>query len=73
LIRYNRAVEGNASTASVRDELRHIADELPDNATWADVIEEIHLQMVIELGLQDAREGRVKPLEEIRRKYGLPE
>ena len=50
-----------------------MADRLPENATWDDVMEEVYLQKVIERGLKASREGRMKPLDEVMRKYGLPE
>lgn len=72
-VRYTFAMDGNGNTATIREELHHIADKLPDGATWHDVMEEVYLQIVIEDGLKASREGRVKPLEEVMRKYGLPE
>ncbi len=66
-------MDRDGGTTVLRDELHRIADSLPEDATWDDVMEEVYLQKVIEKGLKDVREGRVKPVEEIRRKYGLPD
>ncbi len=66
-------MDDNGSTAMIRENLKHIADDLPEGATWDDVLAEILDRMAIEKGLEDSRAGRVTPVAEVRRKYGLPE
>lgn len=58
----------------VRKEDAHkLADQLPPNATWEDLMHEIYIRETIEKGLDDSRSGRTKDVSEIRKKYGLPE
>lgn len=42
---------------SIREELHHLADELPDNATWKDVAYEAYVRQEIKAGLAQARRG----------------
>ncbi|MCP4487099.1 MAG: hypothetical protein GY820_07245, partial [Gammaproteobacteria bacterium] len=42
---------------SVKKMLHHLADELPDNATWGDVAYQVELKASIEQGLKEADAG----------------
>ena len=57
---------------NVRDEARRLAEQLPEDATWDDVLYEIYVRQSIEAGLKDAEAGRVLPSAEVRRRLGLP-
>ena len=57
---------------SVKEEARSLLDKLPENATWQDVVYAFHVRASIEAGLKDSNEGRVKPVSEVRKKFGLP-
>ena len=58
--------------ATVRDEARRLVDQLPDDATWDDVLYEVYVRQSIDAGLEDCRAGRLVPVEEVRRRLGLP-
>ena len=58
--------------SAVKEELRRMADELPEDADWEDVQEAIYIRQVIERGLADVAAGRTRPLEEVRKSFGLP-
>jgi hypothetical protein len=60
-------------TAIIKEEAHKIIDQMPDGATWDDLMHEIYVREVIELGLADSKAGRTKDVKEIRAKYGLPE
>ncbi|PKN77379.1 MAG: hypothetical protein CVU52_00725 [Deltaproteobacteria bacterium HGW-Deltaproteobacteria-10] len=60
-------------TAIIKEEAHKIIDQMPAGATWDDLIHEIYVREVIELGLADSKAGRTKDVQEIRAKYGLPE
>jgi len=60
-------------TAIVKEEAHKIIDQMPAGATWDDLMHEIYVREVIELGLADSKAGRTKDVKEIRAKYGLPE
>jgi len=59
------------TTASVKEEARRLVERLPDDATWEDLQYQIYFRQAVEAGLKDSREGRVVPLEEARRRFGL--
>jgi hypothetical protein len=56
----------------IKDEARRIVDQLPDTATWEDLIYRIYVRQSIEAGLKDAEQGDVESVEEVRRSFGLP-
>jgi predicted transcriptional regulator len=59
-------------TASVRDQARRVVEQLPDDATWDDVLYEIYVRQSVEAGLDDIRAGRTVSPDELRRRLGLP-
>jgi hypothetical protein len=60
-------------TLNVKDEARRLIEGLPDDATWDDLMHEIYVRQSIEAGLEDSRTGRVKSIEEVRNRFGLPQ
>jgi len=48
-----------AGSRNIKADARRIVDELPDNATWEDLMYEIYVRESIETGLEDAEAGRV--------------
>jgi hypothetical protein len=56
----------------IKEEAHKIIDRMPVGATWNDLMYEIYVREVIELGLADSKAGRTKEVKEIRAKYGLP-
>ena len=62
----------SAETPSIKTEARRLVEQLPDDATWDDLLYEIYVRQSVEAGLQDCREGRTIPVAEVRRRLGLP-
>jgi len=58
---------------TIKAEARRIVDQLPDSASWKDLIYRIYVRQSIEAGIKDADEGRVESVEDVRRSFGLPE
>lgn len=56
----------------IKAEARKLVDKLPAGSTWEDLIREIYVHEAVELGLQDAKKGRVIPVEKLRAEFGLP-
>jgi predicted transcriptional regulator len=52
--------------ASVKHELRQLAETLPENATWDDVIEEARFRRAVEAGVRAADRGAFATDEEVR-------
>jgi hypothetical protein len=60
-------------TATVKEEVRRLVEQLPDDASWEDVMYQIYVRQSIEAGLEDCRQGRMIPVGEVRRRLGLPD
>lgn len=56
----------SANPHTVKDQARRLIDELPDDATWADVLYEIEQRRAIEEGLQEAERGEFASDEVVR-------
>jgi hypothetical protein len=59
-------------TSSVKSEAVRLVEQLPEDATWDDLLYEIYVRQSVEAGLKDCREGRTLPVAEVRRRLGLP-
>jgi hypothetical protein len=57
---------------SIKAEAQRLVDQLPDDATWDDLMYEIYVRQAVEAGLKDSCEGRTVPIDEVRRQLGLP-
>lgn len=55
---------------SVKEEAKRLIEELPDNASWEDLMYQIHVRQAVETGLRDVAEGRMVPDDEARRQLG---
>jgi predicted transcriptional regulator len=60
-------------TQDVKSAARQLVDNLPDDATWDDVMYRVYVRRAIEAGRRDAAEGRLVDVAEVRRQFGLPE
>ena len=56
---------------SIKEEARKLLERLPEDATWDDLMHEIYVRKAIEAGRADSRAGRITPVEEVRRRFGL--
>ena len=61
------------SSRMEKEQAHKLVDQMPENATWDDLIYEIYVREVIERGLADSRGDRTKDVKEIRANYGLRE
>ena len=57
---------------NIKTEAHALVDNLPNEASWDDLMKEIYVRQAIESGLADSRVGRVATVQEVREKYGLP-
>lgn len=56
---------------SVRDQIKHVFDELPPDVTFEDAIERLVFLAKIDAGLAELDAGRGVPHEEVKRRLGL--
>ncbi|WP_020403505.1 hypothetical protein [Gracilimonas tropica] len=55
--------------AVLKKEINELLNELPEDATWNDVMYKIYVRQSIEQGLEDIEEGRVISHEELKKKF----
>jgi predicted transcriptional regulator len=56
----------DTNMSSVKEAARRIVDNLPEQATWDDLMYELYVKQKIEAGLEAAAEGRTVPHEEVK-------
>ena len=59
--------------ANVKQQAHQLVEELPDNATWDDLMYEIYVRQAIEAGIRDSDAGRTQDVKEVRARLGLTE
>ncbi len=59
-------------TESIKTQAHQLLDNLPDSATWEDVMHRIYVRQAIETGIKDSDEGRTIAVKEVRKRFGLP-
>jgi hypothetical protein len=62
-------VEAVSVMSTVKDEVRKILEQLPDDVTFEDVQYHICVRQKLERGLEDLREGRVLSSEEMEHRF----
>jgi len=55
----------------IKQEAYRLLDNLPDKATWDDLMYQIYVRQAIEAGLKDSNEGRTIEVREVRKRFGL--
>jgi hypothetical protein len=66
------AGDGGLEMSHVKDEVRKLLDEIPEDATWDDIMYEFYVRKKIQLGLADLEAGRMVSQEEVERRYVKP-
>ncbi|MFZ2448542.1 MAG: hypothetical protein WAW37_19450 [Syntrophobacteraceae bacterium] len=60
-------------TEGIKEQARQLLENLPDSATWEDLIYEIYVRQAIEAGIKDSDQGKTVDVKEVRKRFGLPE
>ena len=63
----------NASPNDVKTSACEAIEQLPDGATWDDVMYRIYVRQKIEAGLRDVDNGDTLTTAEVRERFGLPD
>ena len=58
-------------TNNIKQEAYHLLQNLPENATWDDLMYEIYVRQAIEAGIEDSEAGRTIDVGQVRAKFGL--
>ena len=59
-------------TENIKDQARRLVDDLPESATWEDVMYRIYVRQAVDAGIKDSDEGRTIDVKEVRKRFGLP-
>jgi hypothetical protein len=54
-----------------KDAARRLVDQLPEDASWKDLMYRIHARQAIEANLRDCEAGRLVDVDVIRAEHGL--
>lgn len=63
----------NTDSETIREKILHLADQLPADATWEDVMYQLAMHRSIEQGLMESEAGRLVPHEDILKEFGITE
>lgn len=58
---------------SIKEDAHRLIDQLPDSASWDELMEQIWIRQSIESGIADSEANRTTAVRQIRESYGLPE
>ncbi len=58
-------------TTHVKEAARRLLDELPDGASWDDLMYKVYVRRAIEAGFKDSEMGRTVDISEVRKRFGL--
>jgi predicted transcriptional regulator len=56
--------------SSIKEEVHRLADQLPDGATWDEVMYEVYVRQKIAAGEAAIANGRTVPHDEVKRRFG---
>jgi len=62
----------SATNVNIKEEARRLVEDLPDGATWDDLVYEIYVREVVESGLADGEAGRLTEVSKVREEFELP-
>jgi hypothetical protein len=57
--------------AAFKQEAHKLVEEMPESATWDDLIYRAVVRREIEAGLADSKANRVTPVDDVLREFGL--
>jgi len=60
------------NTLNLNERAFKLVTDLPEDATWDDLMYKIYVQQAIEAGLKDSDAGRTMSVKDVRAKFGLP-
>lgn len=58
------------NSANLKEELKSIAEHLPDSASYGDAMYELYVRMKVAAGREAAAEGRTVSHDQVKRRFG---
>lgn len=59
------------ANTDIKKEAQQLVENLPEDATWDDLMYEIYVRQTFEAGLEDIKQGRTVDIQEVRARFGL--
>lgn len=60
------------NTLNLKEKAIKLVNDLPEDATWDDLMYKIYVQQAIEAGIEDSDAGKTMSVRDVRAKFGLP-
>lgn len=57
------------TTQNIKEALHHLADELPESATWGEVMEKVRFRQAVERGIQASDRGEFATKEDVKNAF----
>jgi len=61
----------STSVQTIKQVAHQLIEQLPENATWNDVVYEMVVRQEIEKGLEDSEAGRTTPIEVMMKEFSV--
>jgi len=58
-------------TGNIRVEAQNLLKDIPEDATWDDLMYKIYVRQAVEAGIKDSDAGRTIDVKEVRARFGL--
>ncbi|MHC5733606.1 hypothetical protein [Nostoc sp.] len=58
---------------NIKKEARKLIDKLPEGSIWDDLMYQIYVRQSVEAGLADSKASNIIFVQEVRKKFRLPE
>ena len=58
-------------TGNIKEGVQDLLKEIPEDATWDDLMYRIYVRQAIEAGIKDSDAGRTIDVKEVRARFGL--
>ena len=60
-------------TDNIKEKAHRLLDNLPEKATWDDLMYQIYVRQAIEAGIKDSDAGQTVDVKQVRKRFGLSE
>ena len=58
-------------TGNIKEEAQNLLKDIPEDATWDDLMYRIYVRQAIEAGIKDSDAGRTMDVKEVRARFGF--
>ena len=58
-------------TNNIKEEAHRLVENLPENATWDDLMYQIYVRQAVEAGIEDSEAGRTVDVKEVRARFRM--